>query len=75
MTKFEEDCMAELECYTNRIARGSITPMLYTLLKNTPDKDALLKVLGYERETEPEVISVVAKPNFEALFKTGREVK
>lgn len=57
----------DIEIITGKCFSGDITPLVYLMLKETKDKEGLLRYLGYKekktKQEEPE-----KKPTFMDLF-------
>lgn len=53
----ENLCRLELEALTGKIYRGDSTPLIYSLFKNTPYKEAMLLYLdkGKEKKNDEEI--------------------
>lgn len=70
--KFLELCHSELEIYLNKYIEGDLTPLVYMLLKDSPNKKALLEYLGRQvKNEEKQETPSVEKPSFSKLLEAS----
>lgn len=64
----------DLENLTGKICQEDYTPLLWELIKKTPDPKALLSYLGVQ-VVQNEQVSKLSAPTFQDLFMLGEEVR
>lgn len=67
----------ELEELTGKIFAGDLTPLVYELLKNSPEKEKLVTFLGGKIKKKPKPVETAKQSfmSFEDLFANGLEVR